>query len=130
MQVCGVRSGRAILLTTAAGIAIGIELHLARQIWLWPSPSTIQSQRFRLCSGTLEAGPCCAAPSMIRLSMWTWWFCRRARRIDVALKRERTDKPLNPEFENTGQFNAYGIAAISVPCGFSSADPPVLDAGE
>ena len=35
MQVCGVRSRRAILLTTAAGIAIGIELHLARQIWLW-----------------------------------------------------------------------------------------------
>ena len=35
MQVCGVRSGRAILLTSAAGIAIGIELHLARQIWLW-----------------------------------------------------------------------------------------------
>ena len=36
MQVCGVRSGRAILLTSAAaGIAIGIELHLAWQIWLW-----------------------------------------------------------------------------------------------
>jgi len=33
VQVCGVRSGRAILLTSAAaGIAIGIELHLARQI--------------------------------------------------------------------------------------------------
>jgi hypothetical protein len=29
-------SGRAILLTSAAaGIAIGIELHLAWQIWLW-----------------------------------------------------------------------------------------------
>ena len=36
MQVCGVRSGRAILLTSAAaGIAIGIQLHLSRQIWLW-----------------------------------------------------------------------------------------------
>jgi hypothetical protein len=35
VQVCGVRSGRAILLTTVAGIAIGIELQLARQIWLW-----------------------------------------------------------------------------------------------
>ena len=36
MQVCGVRSGCAILLTrAAAGIAIGIELQLARQIWLW-----------------------------------------------------------------------------------------------
>ena len=35
VQVCGVRSGRAILLTTAAGLAIGIELQLARQIWLW-----------------------------------------------------------------------------------------------
>lgn len=55
---------------------------------------------------------------------------RIPRKIDAALKRERTDTPLNPEFENTGQFNAYGIAAISVPCGFSSADLPVLDAGE
>jgi hypothetical protein len=36
VQVWGVRSGRAILLTSAAaGIAIGIELHLARQIGLW-----------------------------------------------------------------------------------------------
>jgi hypothetical protein len=33
--VCAVRSGRAILVTSAAaGIAIGIEHHLARQIWL------------------------------------------------------------------------------------------------
>jgi aspartyl-tRNA(Asn)/glutamyl-tRNA(Gln) amidotransferase subunit A len=47
------------------------------------------------------------------------------RKIDAALKRERTDKPLNPELENTGQFNAYGIPAISVPCGFSAAGLPV-----
>jgi aspartyl-tRNA(Asn)/glutamyl-tRNA(Gln) amidotransferase subunit A len=47
------------------------------------------------------------------------------RKIDAAVKRERTDKPLNPELENTGQFNIYGIPAISTPCGFSSAGLPV-----
>jgi aspartyl-tRNA(Asn)/glutamyl-tRNA(Gln) amidotransferase subunit A len=50
---------------------------------------------------------------------------RIPRKIDAAIKRERTDKPLNPELENTGQFNAYGIPAISVPCGFSAAGLPV-----
>src|SRR5262249_11005845 len=50
---------------------------------------------------------------------------RIPRKIDAAIKRERTDKPLNPELENTGQFNASGIPAISVPCGFSSAGLPV-----
>jgi aspartyl-tRNA(Asn)/glutamyl-tRNA(Gln) amidotransferase subunit A len=47
------------------------------------------------------------------------------RKIDAAIKRERSDKPLNPELENTGQFNVYGIPAISVPCGFSSAGLPI-----
>lgn len=50
---------------------------------------------------------------------------RIPRKIDAALKRERTEKPLNPELENTGQFNVYGIPAISVPCGFTSAGLPV-----
>jgi aspartyl-tRNA(Asn)/glutamyl-tRNA(Gln) amidotransferase subunit A len=50
---------------------------------------------------------------------------RIPRKIDAAVKRERTDKPLNPELENTGQFNIYGIPAISTPCGFSSAGLPV-----
>ena len=31
----------------------------------------------------------------------------------------------NPELENTGQFNVYGIPAISVPCGFTSKGLPV-----
>jgi len=50
---------------------------------------------------------------------------RIPRKIDAAIKRERTDKPLNPELENTGQFNAYGVPAMSVPCGFSAAGLPV-----
>jgi aspartyl-tRNA(Asn)/glutamyl-tRNA(Gln) amidotransferase subunit A len=50
---------------------------------------------------------------------------RIPRKIDAALRRERTDKPLNPELENTGQFNVYGIPAISVPCGFTSTGLPV-----
>ena len=50
---------------------------------------------------------------------------RIPRKIDAALKRERTEKPLNPERENTGQFNIYGIPAISIPCGFTSGGLPV-----
>ena len=47
------------------------------------------------------------------------------RTVDAALEREETDKPRNPELENTGQFNTYGIPAISVPCGFTEAGLPV-----
>jgi aspartyl-tRNA(Asn)/glutamyl-tRNA(Gln) amidotransferase subunit A len=50
---------------------------------------------------------------------------RVPRKIDAAIRRERTDRPLNPELDNTGQFNAYGIPAISVPCGFTAAGLPV-----
>lgn len=42
------------------------------------------------------------------------------RTINDAKKREETEKPRNPELENTGQFDAYGVPAISVPCGFSA----------
>jgi aspartyl-tRNA(Asn)/glutamyl-tRNA(Gln) amidotransferase subunit A len=42
------------------------------------------------------------------------------RTIDDVKKREESDKPRNPELENTGQFDIYGIPAISIPCGFSS----------
>ena len=47
------------------------------------------------------------------------------RTVDVAREREESDKIRNPELENTGQFNVYGIPAISVPCGFTSAGLPV-----
>jgi aspartyl-tRNA(Asn)/glutamyl-tRNA(Gln) amidotransferase subunit A len=47
------------------------------------------------------------------------------RTIDAAIKREETDKPRNPELENTGQFDVYGIPAISVPCGFTAGGLPV-----
>jgi len=47
------------------------------------------------------------------------------RTVDAALQREETDVPRNPELENTGQFNIYGIPAISVPCGFTAAGLPV-----
>ena len=45
--------------------------------------------------------------------------------MDASIKREESDKPRNPELENTGQFNVYGIPAISVPCGFTSGGLPV-----
>jgi aspartyl-tRNA(Asn)/glutamyl-tRNA(Gln) amidotransferase subunit A len=50
---------------------------------------------------------------------------RTPRTVDASIKREETDVPRNPELENTGAFNAYGIPAISVPCGFTSAGLPV-----
>lgn len=50
---------------------------------------------------------------------------RTPRKIDAAIKREESDKPRNPELENTGQFNIYGVPAISVPCGFTSGGLPV-----
>jgi len=50
---------------------------------------------------------------------------RTPRTIDAAIKREANEKPMNPEIENTGQFNVYGIPAISVPCGFTSSGLPV-----
>src|SRR5207247_7184741 len=50
---------------------------------------------------------------------------RTPRKIDAAIKREESDKPRNPELENTGQFNIYGIPAISVPCGFTAYGLPV-----
>jgi aspartyl-tRNA(Asn)/glutamyl-tRNA(Gln) amidotransferase subunit A len=50
---------------------------------------------------------------------------RTPRTIDASIKREESDKPRNPELENTGQFNIYGIPAISVPCGFTSTGLPV-----
>jgi aspartyl-tRNA(Asn)/glutamyl-tRNA(Gln) amidotransferase subunit A len=50
---------------------------------------------------------------------------RTPRTVDAAIKREETDVPRNPELENTGAFNAYGIPTISIPCGFTSAGLPV-----
>jgi len=50
---------------------------------------------------------------------------RTPRTVDASIKREETDVPRNPELENTGAFNVYGIPAISIPCGFTSAGMPV-----
>jgi aspartyl-tRNA(Asn)/glutamyl-tRNA(Gln) amidotransferase subunit A len=47
------------------------------------------------------------------------------RTVDASIKREEADKPRNPELENTGQFDVYGIPAISIPCGFTTAGLPV-----
>ena len=50
---------------------------------------------------------------------------RTPRTVDASIKREETDTPRNPELENTGAFNVYGIPAISVPCGFTADGLPV-----
>jgi len=50
---------------------------------------------------------------------------RTPRTVDASIKREESEKIRNPELENTGQFNVYGIPAISVPCGFTSGGLPV-----
>ncbi len=50
---------------------------------------------------------------------------RTPRTVDIALKREGSDKPRNPELENPSDFNAFGIPALSIPCGFSSNGLPI-----
>ncbi|HXG54121.1 MAG TPA: amidase family protein, partial [Vicinamibacterales bacterium] len=50
---------------------------------------------------------------------------RTPRTVDASIKREETDAPRNPELENTGAFNVYGIPAISMPFGFTSKGLPV-----
>ena len=50
---------------------------------------------------------------------------RTPRTVDASIKREETDKPRNPELENTQPFNAYGIPTISIPCGFTAGGLPV-----
>ncbi len=50
---------------------------------------------------------------------------RSPRTVDAAIKREESDKTRNPELENTGQFNIYGIPASSIPCGFTKAGLPI-----
>ncbi len=47
------------------------------------------------------------------------------RTVNASIKREETEKTRNPELENTGQFNMYGIPAISVPCGFNREGLPI-----
>ena len=47
------------------------------------------------------------------------------RTVDVAKEREETEKIRNPELENTGQFNVFGIPTISIPCGFGATGMPV-----
>jgi aspartyl-tRNA(Asn)/glutamyl-tRNA(Gln) amidotransferase subunit A len=46
------------------------------------------------------------------------------RTIEEAIARSESAKPLPPELGNTGQFNALGLPAISVPCGFTSIGLP------
>ncbi len=50
---------------------------------------------------------------------------RSPRTVDESRKREESEKARNPEMENTQAFNAYGIPAISVPCGFTKDGMPV-----
>jgi aspartyl-tRNA(Asn)/glutamyl-tRNA(Gln) amidotransferase subunit A len=47
------------------------------------------------------------------------------RTVDASIKREESEKARNPELENTQPFDAYGIPAISIPCGFTSTGLPV-----
>ncbi len=47
------------------------------------------------------------------------------RTVEASLEREEKDIPRNPELENTGAFNTFGIPAISVPCGFTATGLPI-----
>jgi len=47
------------------------------------------------------------------------------RTVEAAIKREESEKMLNPELENTGQFNIFGLPTISIPCGFTKSGLPI-----
>ena len=47
------------------------------------------------------------------------------RTVEASLEREEKDIPRNPELENTGAFNTFGIPAVSVPCGFTTPGLPI-----
>ena len=50
---------------------------------------------------------------------------RTPRTVDAEIKRASSEKPLPPDPENTRPFNAYGLPAISIPCGFSKDGLPI-----
>ena len=47
------------------------------------------------------------------------------RTIEEATKRDRGELPPVAQLTNTSAFNAFGIPAISIPCGFTAAGLPV-----
>jgi aspartyl-tRNA(Asn)/glutamyl-tRNA(Gln) amidotransferase subunit A len=47
------------------------------------------------------------------------------RTIEESIRRSQAETPLPPELTNTSGFNVFGLPAISVPCGFTSAGLPV-----
>jgi aspartyl-tRNA(Asn)/glutamyl-tRNA(Gln) amidotransferase subunit A len=47
------------------------------------------------------------------------------RTIEAALKLDESDAPRNPESDSNGYFNACGLPAISIPCGFTRAGLPI-----
>lgn len=50
---------------------------------------------------------------------------RMPRTIDAEIKRVSSDIALPPDPENSRAFNAYGLPAISIPCGFSKDGLPI-----
>lgn len=47
------------------------------------------------------------------------------RTVDLALKLDESETPRNPEADNNGYFNACGIPAVSIPCGFNRDGLPI-----
>jgi aspartyl-tRNA(Asn)/glutamyl-tRNA(Gln) amidotransferase subunit A len=47
------------------------------------------------------------------------------RTIDEALKLDQSETPRNPESDSNGYFNACGLPAISIPCGFTRTGLPI-----
>jgi aspartyl-tRNA(Asn)/glutamyl-tRNA(Gln) amidotransferase subunit A len=47
------------------------------------------------------------------------------RTIKYYQERDAADKPFPPEIWNTWLFNIFGLPAMSVPCGFTSAGLPI-----
>jgi aspartyl-tRNA(Asn)/glutamyl-tRNA(Gln) amidotransferase subunit A len=50
---------------------------------------------------------------------------RTPRTVVASIQREEIEKVRNPELENPADFNAFGIPALTLPCGFASDGMPI-----
>lgn len=134
------RSFREVTLPPTSDISLSAEIYAYHEDYITKNPGRYMLSTRRAIQGAANA----KASDYVR-SHWKLELLRRTiddsfsdidlvvlptrrhtpRTIDAALKREADEKPKNPEQENTQAFDAYGIPAISVPCGFTGGGVPI-----
>jgi aspartyl-tRNA(Asn)/glutamyl-tRNA(Gln) amidotransferase subunit A len=60
-----------------------------------------------------------------RMSTWLSFPLAATIREPWSLSREASAAPVEPESDNTAAFDAYGIPALSIPCGFTPQGLPI-----